>query len=110
MPKLKLAIKREAERRDFSDNAPIPFETLKSIFQETLSDLDRRCVEGLLGEADPSILAQEQEAKKHLDRVWKECLAGKASLDDFKEATRAWHKAVVALFSVHPSNAEGRLF
>lgn len=74
-------------------------ETLESIFKEVLNDLNNRTLAGLLGEANPSMLAQVQETQARVDSIWKDCLQGKATLESFKEAVRVWHGAVIALFT-----------
>ncbi|HHT9117105.1 MAG TPA: hypothetical protein ACFYD1_00600, partial [Candidatus Hypogeohydataceae bacterium YC38] len=53
---------------------------LVAIFQETFDDLNRRCIQGLLWGANFSMLAQVQESQARIDKTWKECLEGKASL------------------------------
>lgn len=78
---------------------PIPPETLEAIFQEVLEDLNRRTLEGLLGEANPAMLAQVNGAQARVDKFWQACLQGKASLENFREAVRQWHEAVVSLFT-----------
>ncbi|MDO8137456.1 MAG: hypothetical protein Q6354_07420 [Candidatus Brocadiales bacterium] len=88
---LELAKRIETEGKTTTAIQSVPPETLESIFQEVLNDL--------LGEANPSMLAQEQEAKNHLDKIWADCLAGRASIEDFKKAVAQWHGAVISLFT-----------
>lgn len=108
-----LALKKERpQETTVSTQAtqPISPETLERVFQECLDDLNRRTLEGLLGEASPSMLAQEQEAKDRLDKTWKECLEGRVTLEISKEAVSQWHKAVIKLFSRRPKAGQGRVF
>lgn len=82
------------------DTLPITGEVLACIFQECLNDLNRRTLDGLLGEADPSKLDHAQETQARVDKTWADCLAGRASLETFRQAVVQWHGAVLALFSV----------
>lgn len=96
---LELAKRIETEEKATTATHPVPHETLETIFQETLNDLNRRTLDGLLGEADPSKLFRVQEAQARMDQVWKECLEGKAGLENFRQVVKQWHGAVIALFT-----------
>lgn len=78
---------------------PVQPEVLQKIFAECLDDLNRRCVQGLLGEANPNMLTPVQEAQTRVDTTWKDTLAGKATLETFREVVKDWHRAVIALFA-----------
>lgn len=81
------------------DTQAILPETLQTIFQKYLDDLNRRCVQGLLGKVNPSLLAHVQEAQARVDTTWADCLAGRASQETFRQAVGQWHGAVIALFT-----------
>ena len=72
----------------------VPYETLEAVFQEALDRVNARCVEfpDLLDRYDAE---GDNRASNHLNKVWKACMEGKANLEDFREAVKAWEKAVL---------------
>lgn len=87
------------------DTLPSTGEVLDRIFQEYLADLNRRTLQGLLGAANPTMLAQVQGAQTRIDKTWADCLAGRATLESFRGVVAQWHKVVIALFT--PPQAQG---
>ncbi len=72
----------------------ISYETLEAVFQGSLDRLNTRCVEfpDLLDRYDAE---GDNRASNHLNKVWKACMEGNATLEDFREAVKAWEKAVL---------------
>ncbi len=111
--KLKLAVKKESERGDFSENTTpppildtqaVPFETLEGLFRVKLDNLDSEYVEGCLdwvSEERPELLCEAQEAERHVDLVWLDALSGKATLRDYEKAVAVWHKAYRACLEAY---------
>lgn len=81
------------------DTLPVTPETLECIYGEVLNDLNRRTLDGFLEGANPDMLTRVQKAQAGVDKTWQERLAGKASLEDFRLAVKAWHGAVIVLFA-----------
>ncbi len=85
---------------------PIPQETLNGIFTKATSKLEDLYQGGEYEHCrihHPELYRAERDALNQVDSLWFDALAGKASLDVFRQAVNRWEKSVVEIIKVKNS-------
>lgn len=78
-------------------------------FQKAVTDLSRRYRPGTLGwvvKHHPDLDRQIDEAQARLDAVWRNGMAGKAHLEEFREALKVWWKLYGEAIRLHQHGQE----
>lgn len=83
---------------------PIQFETLNAIFEEASEKLSTIYKGGEFEYCrvhHPELYQAERVALNRVDEIWFEALAGKVSLDVFRQAVNRWYECVITLVNAH---------
>lgn len=85
---------------------PISQEVLNAIFTDASERLSTIYSGGEFGYCrthHPELYQAERDALNQVDKLWFDALAGKVSLEVFKEAVRGWGKSVAEIIKVKNS-------
>lgn len=86
-------------------------EVLEDIFLNAFYNLSDYCIEPWpIERANPNVVERTEEAKDRLGKVWRDALAGKATLEEFRWAVRQWKEVCLAFVVREVAGCMRRVF